>query len=358
MHDRDRILAAVDLPALADELLGTRRGARTATWRCPSETHAQTGRTPPVTVFTTRRGEQRWTCHGCGESGTAIDLVMVTHHVDVKGALEWLANRTGVTAALDRPFRPSVVRAPTPADEAPHAPDPRIDDYVAECERWLWSSGGERSRRWLCEARALPMDVLRDHRLGFDPGPRRLDRPDGVPRASGVVLPVLDAAGRAIFTQTRSLDVRGDRPRYLNCAGRAAPNPRLALYRPSSAVGTCVVVCEGALDALSVAATGRRSAAVLGAALADDRVARLLVCLGAPLVIAFDADGAGDAGAHRLGELVRARGRPTARLRPPTVAGDLNAWMATSPDWEASLAAALRSCFRAQERTLTIEMAR
>lgn len=357
-YDRDRILAAVDLPALADDLLGTRKGARTPTWRCPSETHAQTGRTPPVTIFTTRRGEQRWTCHGCGASGTAIDLVMATQRVEVKAALEWLAAHAGVSATVDPPSRGRATRAPLAVDEPPSAPDPRIDEYVAACEGWLWSPRGEPARQWLADARAIPLDVVREHRVGFDPGPRRLDRPDGVPRASGVVLPVLDAEGRAVFTQTRCLDARGDRPRYLNCASRAAPNPRLALYRPSPSVGTCVVVCEGAMDALSVAATGRRSAAVLGAALADDRVARELVRLGAPLVIAFDADPAGDAGAHRLQELLRARGRPATRLRPPAVAGDLNAWMTTSPDWHASLAAALRSCFRSQDRSMTVEVAR
>lgn len=359
MHDRDGILAAVDLPALADELLGTRKGARNPTWPCPSETHAQTGRTPPVTVFTTRRGEQRWTCHGCGEAGTAIDLVMAAHRVDVKAALEWLAARTGMTAGHDARSRPRSVRSPRPAVvPPPDRPDPAIDAYVAVCAEALWSRRGGPARRWLTDVRALPPEVLRVHRVGFDPGPRDLERPDGVPRATGVVLPVLDAEGRAVFTQTRCLDVSGDRPRYLNCAARAAPNPRLALYQPSTPVGTCVVVCEGAIDALSIAATGRRSAAVLGAALADERIARQLVDLGAPLVIAFDADSAGDAGAHRLQGLVHNLGRPAVRLRPPVPAGDVNAWMAASPDWDASLNAALRSCFRAHERAMTLEVAR
>ena len=46
-----------------------------------------------------------------------------------------------------------------------------------------------------------------------------------------------------------------------------------------------MIVCEGAIDALSVAAAGRRSAAVLGAALADDRVASQLRKLDAPIVL-------------------------------------------------------------------------
>src|SRR5260370_1429281 len=95
--DRDRILEAVDLPALADELLGPRRGReRSAMWPCPSPQHAQSGRTPPVSIFCTGRGEQRWHCHGCGIGGSAIDLVMATRGVQVRDALEELAARAGV----------------------------------------------------------------------------------------------------------------------------------------------------------------------------------------------------------------------------------------------------------------------
>lgn len=77
MFDRDALLAAVDLRALADDLLGPPSGGgRSPMWPCPSAQHAQTGRTPPVSIFTSRRGEQRWRCHGCGDGGTAIDLVL------------------------------------------------------------------------------------------------------------------------------------------------------------------------------------------------------------------------------------------------------------------------------------------
>lgn len=61
MYDRDALLSAVDLAQLADDLLGPRSGsARTPMWRCPNPGHAQTGRTPPLSVFASHRGEQRW----------------------------------------------------------------------------------------------------------------------------------------------------------------------------------------------------------------------------------------------------------------------------------------------------------
>lgn len=76
-RDRDDILRRVDLEALADQLLGVRQG-RSRMWRCPNPGHEQTGRTPPLSVFVGRNGIQRWKCHGCGDSGTAIDLTIRT----------------------------------------------------------------------------------------------------------------------------------------------------------------------------------------------------------------------------------------------------------------------------------------
>src|SRR5439155_1690731 len=81
---------------LADELLGSRRGTgSSAMWRCPSPQHAQTGRTPPVSVFTSHRGEERWHCHGCGIGGSAVDLLMAVRGVSAGDALGELARRAG-----------------------------------------------------------------------------------------------------------------------------------------------------------------------------------------------------------------------------------------------------------------------
>src|SRR3954470_4776456 len=98
MFDRDRIVEATDLAALADELLGPHRGGgRSPMWPCPNPQHAQTGRTPPVSIFRTAAGEERWHCHGCGTGGSAIDLLMMVTGAPVREALEALANRAGVS---------------------------------------------------------------------------------------------------------------------------------------------------------------------------------------------------------------------------------------------------------------------
>src|SRR5205809_723272 len=97
MYDRNHLIDTVDLASLADELLGPRRGtARFATWPCPNPNHPQTGRTPPVSLYHTNGGEQRWHCHGCGIGGSAIDLLMAARGLTVGEALHELARQNGL----------------------------------------------------------------------------------------------------------------------------------------------------------------------------------------------------------------------------------------------------------------------
>src|SRR5207248_1173242 len=182
-YDRDEILARVDLAALCEETLGPPKGqGRSATWPCPAPRHGtQTGKSPPVSIFMTRYGEQRWRCHACGAGGTAIDLVMTTQNLGFRDAIEVLAQRTGVTASVDpRPLRPANIERPKPL--APGEVKPELEHYVDACEAWMWSPRGMPMRRWL-RARGLQEAVVRANRLGADPGPNALARAKGLPRA-------------------------------------------------------------------------------------------------------------------------------------------------------------------------------
>lgn len=335
MYDRDALLAAVDLGALADELLGPRSGAaRSPMWHCPNAQHAQTGRTPPLSVFTSRRGEQRWRCHGCGDGGTAIDLVLACHRGNTRDAIAYLAARAGQHEAPND-WRPAHQRSPVRSLPPAGCRDPEaLDRYVNQCAERLWTSEGCGLRGWLTDSRGLPDDVLVRNRIGADPGPRTQPRPEGMPRAGGVVLPVTHG-GRAVYAQIRVPHPRPDRPRYLNPTSDLATNPRLARIRPVAARHPEVVVTEGAMDALSAAGAGYRAVAVLSATYGDEAVAVALAKLPHQLVLAFDADDAGRAGAERLASLLAARQRPPSLL--DLGVGDLNDAMRCSDDWNADL---------------------
>jgi hypothetical protein len=352
VYDRDALLAAVDLRALADDLLGpARTSGRTRMWPCPNSRHAQTGRTPPVSIFTSRRGDQRWRCHGCGDGGTAIDLVLACQGGTPRDAMTYLAERAGHREQPDD-WQPA--RRPERARSLPPAgcPDPEgLDRYVHECAERLWKPEGRALRRWLTDVRGLPRDILIKNHIGADLGPRVQARPDGMPRATGVVLPVI-LDGHAVYAQLRVPHPHGDRPRYLNPTSDLATNPRLARVRPVDVRHPQVVVTEGAIDALSAAAAGYRAVAVLSAAYGDEAVAVALAKLPHPLIIAFDADDAGRIGADRLASLLEARQRPPVVLHLGN--GDLNDAMLRSNDWPAQLHAAVDSALRSRGHDLAV----
>lgn len=335
MYDRDALLASVDLRDLADELLGPAgTNGRARMWRCPNPNHAQTGRTPPVSIFSGRQGEQRWRCHGCGDGGTAIDLVLVCHGGTLRDAMAFLAERTGQREQPET-WRPSGLRASDRTFPAAGCTDPDgLDRYVRQCAERLWAPEGRHHLRWLTKERGLPAEVLARNLVGSDPGAAVQARPDGVGRASGVVLPVINE-GSAVYAQIRVPHPTGGMPRYFNPASRLATNPRLSRIRPTEVRHSEVIVTEGAIDALSAGAAGYRAVGVLSAAYGDEAVAVSLARLPHPLVLAFDADDAGRAAAERLALLLEARQRPPVVL--DLGRGDLNLAMIRSGDWETEL---------------------
>jgi hypothetical protein len=326
LHDRTALVAGTDLRQLADDLLGGHRGERNPMWRCPNPNHAQTGRTPPMSIFIGHRGEQRWRCHGCGMGGTAIDLVRLALPTNVLGALIYLTDRqrNGPTGAVSD-------RQPDP--RPPASPDPAgFAAYIEDCARRLWRPEGRNVLDWLTNDRGLDHDTLRANGIGADPGPRTQRRPQGIPRGAGAVLAALDPHGAPVYAQLRVLRPRGDQPRYLNPSAGLLANPRLTRVRPTEIRRRHVIVTEGAIDALTAASAGFRAVAILGAGYPDGLVAEHLARLTGPIILAFDPDPAGNLGSDRLASLLAARQRPARRL--PTGAGDLNDQRtATDGDW-------------------------
>lgn len=327
--DRDEVLARVDLGTLADELLGGHQGHGTGSrWPSPVPDHPQTGQSPPMSIFTSRSGEQRWTCFATGASGTAIDLVMVARRCGVREAMEALATRAGLGESehhvYRRPPRPSP--PPTPMPSPP--PDQAVLEYVAACAELLWTRSGTAVRRWLMGERGFTEPVLRANQVGADPGPAALTRPAGLPKGGpGAVFPAFDEIGTLVYFQTRFL--RPTRAKYASPSSTRAANPRMAHVRVPAGPRPVevTVVTEGIPDGLAVAGVGLRAVAILGAGVPDQRVARRLAQLRGRLVVALDGDAAGDTGRRRLSELLdqAGAGGRVAEVVPPG-GGDLNDW--------------------------------
>src|SRR5581483_9122441 len=366
-YDRNDVLGRTDLAGLCDELLGPRRGrGHSASWPCPDPGHGpQTGRTPPVSVFQTRDGTERWRCHACGAGGTAIDLVMRADGVGFREAVQRLGVRAGVPEA-ERPRVVPLQRPPVSPPAATAEVSPALEAYVGACEAWLWGPGGRAFRSFLAH-RGLSEEILRANRVGADPGPRAVPRADGLPRGGpAVVLPLLEPdSHRPVYLQARYLQPR--HRKYDNPASSLVPtSPRLGEVhlagpplRPDIAL-----ICEGIPDALIAAQAGWRSVAVLGAGLPDQRVARAITerFPDETLVVAFDSDHRGRDGSAALLDLLRREGtgERISTLEIPATAGDLNAWAIDSgPGFEAELDTAIATAVdsgRPAASTGTIEL--
>ena len=324
--DRDEVLERTDLTELATEVCGPpRRPGPSAKWHCPSPNHPDEH--PSMGVYRNPRGQQRWKCHSCGEGGTAVDLLMISGGVDAGAALRELADRAGVRATdpHERPPRsPRPPRLDPPAAE--REPSPVIEAFVARAAELLWSSAAAPARRHL-ESRGFDPELLRANRVGFDPGPNVVPRPDGLPRLGpGVVYPALDdVTGRAVYFQVRYLSPRVVNTRkYDQPVAELAPNPRFADVRvPAGRPAGLVALCEGFPDALTAAQAGLASVAVLGVAHAGghhvDELARRISAQhpGEALAVCFDADGPASTPAKRLADRLARTGASVGRLVPP-----------------------------------------
>ena len=334
MIDRDELLRRTDLAALLDELSpapATRLGPN-ARWRCIDAGHDD--QHPSITMFVDRRGVQRWKCWSGGHGGTAIDALLVARSGTISDVLGELERRAG-SAPETFQARPIPSRSPALA-EVRTEPDTALLEYVAACERILWRPAGRKVLDYLVNERGLAPDALKANHIGADPGPATLRRAAGLPRGgTAAVLPTLDLDGRVTYVQARYLDTVEGRPKYDNPASRIAANPRIGWVTPASVNDrNHLVVCEGVIDALSVASVGMPAVAVLGASYVDDRVARDIAkgASGRQVVLAFDGDPAGRNASETLATSLASAGCPNRVLSVPDGC-DVNSILGRDDRW-------------------------
>ena len=206
-------------------------------------------------------------------------------------------------------------------------------------------------------------EVLRRNRVGADPGRRFLPRPKGMPGGwPAVVYPALSPGGTVTYVQARYLQAAG-RSRQVRQSGsqpRHQPPGGVAAPRRSSRAAGVLVVTEGVADGLVAAQAGFPTVGVLGSQYPDRRVVdsitttmeRSPALAAATVVVCFDGDPSGRAGAERLCGLLAERGIPQRQLSPPD-GHDLTDWArAAGATWASGLGARAASP-RATSPTVT-----
>lgn len=310
-EDIERVREATDFVALASEHLALKKVGSRWSGLCPF--HAE--KTPS---FTVNAEEKLFYCFGCQAKGDVITFVREIEHVDFVEAVERLAARVGIelrhddaavskdrqrrsrlTEAIERAVDFYHQRLLTAADAGPARKYLRSRGYDGDVVRAFKIGWAPDEWDALCRSLSLPDDIVSDAGLGFV---NRRNRQQDAFRAR-VMFPIFDAGGHPVAFGGRILS--GEGPKYKNSQENAVYSKRRTLYglnwAKTDVVSTGeVIVCEGYTDVIGLFQVGLpRAVATCGTALADEHF-NLLKNFARRVVLAYDADAAGQAAAERF----------------------------------------------------------
>jgi DNA primase len=302
---------ATDLVAVITQYTQLRRTGQRWVGLCPF--HSE--KTPS---FNVNQDLGLYRCWGCQARGDAITFVREVEHLDFAAAVEYLAIKAGITLRYTdadegegRKRRARLVRAVEQAVDWYHerlrtAPDAAVArKYLRErgltgedvsAFRVGWAPEG-----WdeMVKALRLDADVMREAGL------TRTGRKGPIDAFRGRILfPIFDANGDAVGFGARVMP-GGEGPKYLNTPETPLYQKSKLLYALNWSKARIVnddraIVCEGYTDVIGFARAGLPAAvATCGTALTEEHV-RLLRRYARKLVLAFDADSAGQAAAERF----------------------------------------------------------
>jgi DNA primase len=326
-EDVARVRAATDIVALIGEHAALKRQGTRWVGLCPF--HQE--KTPSFSV-NSEMGV--FHCFGCQRSGDAITFVRDIDHLDFVDAVRRLAERAGVTITEDAatsaehrrraPLFDAVAKAVdfyherllSAPDAGPARDYLRSRGYDGEIVRTFQIGWAPDDWDALAHSLGVPDKVLVDSGLGFV---NRLGRQQDAFRAR-VVFPIFDPSGRAIALggrilplapgETSSAGGRGPGPKYKNSQEGLIYSKRRTLYglnwaKQDVVAKNEVIVCEGYTDVIALFQAGMpRAVATCGTALAEEHF-RLLGNFARRVVLVYDADAAGQAGAGRVYEWER-----------------------------------------------------
>ncbi|MEN9800937.1 MAG: primase, partial [Actinomycetota bacterium] len=317
-EDIERVRAATSIVEVVQQYVALRKTGRNWVGLCPF--HAEKSGS-----FNVREETGRYKCFGCQVAGDVFNFVQEIENIDFVASVEKLASRANISLSYtsggegkDRSRRKAQIAAMEAAVEWYH-------------ERLLISPDARAARDYL-RGRGLAGDVARQFRLGYAPDEwdalsrhmvsvgfsAEILRDVGLAftnRASRmqdsfrgrVMFPIFNDVGEPVAFGGRVLPGSTDPAKYKN-------SPETKIYMKSKTLyglnwakndvvkADQVVVCEGYTDVIGFHRSGvPRAVATCGTALTEEHV-RVLKRFASRVVLAFDADAAGQGAAEKFYE--------------------------------------------------------
>jgi len=325
----DELRARITLSSVIMRTTKLRRAGRE--WKACCPFHNEN--TPSFTV-SDEKGFYH--CFGCGAHGDAIRWMTDQRGLSFIDAVQELASEAGLE--VPRPDPREAKRAEQRAT---------LHDVMAAAQEWfadnLRSADGAKAREYL-QRRGFDAHTIERFGFGYAPDSRgalaralsRFEEPmlieaglriavedkDPYDRfRDRLMLPIHDARGRVIAFGGRILNAeRKDAPKYLNSPDTPLFDKGRTLYNlhragPASRKSGRVVVVEGYMDVIALAAAGIEEAvAPMGTALTEQQVELLWRMADKP-VLCFDGDAAGQRAAIRAAERALPLLRPGCSLQ-------------------------------------------
>jgi DNA primase len=315
-EDVARVRAETDVVAVISEHVALKRAGKRWQGLCPF--HAE--KTPS---FSVNAEEGLWYCFGCQAKGDIITFVREIDHLDFVEAVERLAGKAGIQLRYD-----------SASDGRDRKRREQLFDTMGKAVAWyherLLSSADAATARGYLRSRGYDGDVVRQFQIGWAPDEwdalaRYVSVSDDVLQDTGlgfvnrrgrqqdgfrgrVMFPIFDTGGKPVAFGGRILPgAPPDQPKYKNSPETPIYSKRRTLYglnwAKADVVGASeVIVCEGYTDVIAFFLAGLpRAVATCGTAVGDEHL-RMLKNFASRVVLAYDADAAGQAAAERFYE--------------------------------------------------------
>ncbi len=329
----EQVLLRNDIETLIGSYVTLRRAGSNLKGLCPF--HSE--KTPSFTVYP---AENSFYCFGCGVGGDAITFIRKRENLDYPDAVEFLANRAGITIIRD--------------ERDGYFPAPKFDkakmlkmnvDAAKYFHRELFAETPEAKAAldYFVNKRGLSSATIKHFGLGF--APNSFDSFSKYMLARGytyeelvagflcgksergryydafrnrVMFPIIDASGNVIAFGGRVMD--DSKPKYKNSSDTPVFKKSRNLFALNFARLACeesIILCEGYMDVIALHSAGFTNAvATLGTAITSEQ-ARMMSRYTKKVIICYDADEAGQKAAMRAIKMLSDVGLDVTILKIP-----------------------------------------
>ncbi len=305
----EEVKSRIDIESVVERYVTLKKTGKNYVGLCPF--HAE--KTPS---FTVTPSVQLYKCFGCGESGDVIKFLEKVEHLEFIDALEKLAKEAGVELSKKPKDKNSI-----------YAKLEEINELATQFFQ-MELENSTKAKKYLKEERKFDNQTIKDFRLGYAPGGRKLQeflksknkytkkelltsslftqKQENIYERyfNRIIFPIKDHRGTVVGFTGRSLPDNDYGPKYLHTAETPIFKKSQLMYgidqgKMHMREQDLCIVCEGTTDVISAHQEGLKNViAPLGTAVTEEQL-KLVARYTKNILLILDSDEAGEKALER-----------------------------------------------------------